>query len=159
VDDYGHHPTEIRATLAAAREGWDRRIVAVFQPHRYSRVRALVEEFARSFYQAEVVIVAPIYAAGEEPIPGVTGELLYEAIRSHGHRDVRKAADLANAEAMVREILQPGDIVITLGAGDVNKVCERLLAGSAKGRRAGEALSSEKEGGTTRSRRPRRDQE
>ncbi|MBI3449570.1 MAG: UDP-N-acetylmuramate--L-alanine ligase [Acidobacteria bacterium] len=127
VDDYGHHPTEIRATLRAAKEGWKRRIVAVFQPHRFTRVRALAEEFTRSFYEADVVIVTPIYPAGEDPIDGISSALLYEGIRSHGHRDVTLVADLDEAEEAVRKAMRPGDIVVTLGAGDVGRICERVL--------------------------------
>jgi UDP-N-acetylmuramate--alanine ligase len=130
VDDYGHHPTEIRATLAAAREGWGRRTVVVFQPHRYSRVRALTQEFARSFYEADVLIVTPIYAAGEDPVPGVASSLLFEAIRSHGHRDVTLVESLEEAEVAARSAIRPGDMVITLGAGDVGRIGERLLANS-----------------------------
>jgi len=128
VDDYGHHPTEIRATLSAAKEGWARRTVVIFQPHRYTRVQALAAEFARSFYEADVLIVLPIYPAGEDPIPGVTASTLDEAIRKHGHRDVTLVEGLDEAEAAVRAIVEPGDLVITLGAGDVGRLCERLLA-------------------------------
>ena len=127
VDDYGHHPTEIRATLSAAREGWKRRTVVVFQPHRYTRVAALMEEFARSFYQADVLIVTEIYRAGEEPIPGVSGATLAEAVTQHGHKETVHARDLAEAGQMVRARVQPGDLLITLGAGDVWKVGEQFL--------------------------------
>ncbi len=127
VDDYGHHPTEIRATLSAAKEGWKRRTVVVFQPHRYTRVAALMEDFSRSFYQADVLIVTEIYRAGEEPIPGVTGETLAEAVTLHGHRQTLYAKDLDEAGRLARKALQPGDMLITLGAGDVWKVGERYL--------------------------------
>jgi UDP-N-acetylmuramate--alanine ligase len=127
IDDYGHHPTEIRATLAAAREGWNRRTVVVFQPHRYSRVQALADEFARSFYQADTLIVTEIYRAGEDPIPGVTGEALATAIKSHGHRDVTYARDLEEATSLLKAKTRGGDMVITLGAGDVWKVAEQFL--------------------------------
>jgi len=127
IDDYGHHPTEIRATLSAARQGWDRRVIAVFQPHRYSRVAALAEEFSRSFYEADVLVVTPIYPAGEEPVEGIESEMLVDRIRSHGHRDVRTAADLDEAREIVRAEIRPGDMVITLGAGDVNKICADLV--------------------------------
>ncbi len=140
VDDYAHHPTEIRATLSAAREGWGRRTVVVFQPHRYTRVRALAHEFARSFYEADVLLVTPIYPAGEDPIAGVTASLLYEGIRSHGHRDVALVENLEEAERAVRAVVKPGDMVFTLGAGDVNKICDRLLsrnAGTAAARASG----------------------
>ncbi|HEY3176369.1 MAG TPA: UDP-N-acetylmuramate--L-alanine ligase [Candidatus Polarisedimenticolia bacterium] len=127
IDDYGHHPTEIRATLAAAREGWKRRTVVVFQPHRYSRVQALADEFARSFYQADVLIVTEIYRAGEDRIPGVTGESLAAAIKSHGHRDVAYASDLEEAAGLLKARARSGDMVITLGAGDVWKVADHFL--------------------------------
>jgi UDP-N-acetylmuramate--alanine ligase len=127
VDDYAHHPTEIRATLEAARDGWSRRVVAVFQPHRYSRVQALSEEFARSFYDADVVVVTPLYAAGEDPISGIDAPFLFERIQSHGHRDVRLAGGLEEAAEIVRGVIEPGDLVMTLGAGDVHGVCDRLL--------------------------------
>ena len=128
VDDYGHHPTEVQATLAAAKAGWDRRLVVVFQPHRYSRSRLLLDQFARSFYHAELVIVTEIYPAGEEPIAGISGAKMADAIRAHGHRNVSFAAGLDGALALLREQVRPGDLVLTLGAGDVWKVGERLLA-------------------------------
>ncbi len=127
VDDYGHHPTEIRATLSAARDGWKRRTVVVFQPHRFSRVAALMEEFSRSFYQADVLIVTDIYRAGESPIPGVTGAALAEAVTRHGHKHTQYAADLMEAGRLARAAVQPGDMLITLGAGDVWKVGDQFL--------------------------------
>ncbi len=130
VDDYGHHPTEIIATLSAARASTDRRIVAVFQPHRYSRTQALQEEFARAFYHADVVVVLPIYAAGEDPIEGVRGENLAALIKKHGHRDVAFAPDFPSALRVLSERLQPGDLLLTLGAGDVWKIGEELLGNS-----------------------------
>jgi len=128
VDDYAHHPTEIRATLAAAREGWGRRTIVVFQPHRYTRVKALAGEFARSFYEADVVVVTPIYPAGEDPIEGIDASILCEGIRSHGHRDAILVGGLEEAEEKVRAATKPGDMILTLGAGDVHRVCDRLLA-------------------------------
>jgi UDP-N-acetylmuramate--alanine ligase len=127
IDDYGHHPTEIRATLDAAREGWKRRTVVVFQPHRYTRVQSLIDEFARSFYQADVLVVTEIYRAGEDPIPGVTGEALAAAIKAHGHHDVSFAPDLEEATRLLKAKAREGDMVITLGAGDVWKVAEQFL--------------------------------
>jgi len=88
VDDYGHHPTEIRATLAAAKAALGRRVVCVFQPHRYTRTKHLLEEFFTAFNQADRVIIMDIYAAGEQPIPGVSGQAVYEGIRKYGHKDV-----------------------------------------------------------------------
>lgn len=132
VDDYGHHPTEIMATLSAARHACDRRIVTVFQPHRYTRTQALEEDFARAFYQADILIVLPIYAAGEEPIPGITAERLVEQITKFGHRDVRYAPDFAGALQILRGMLQGGDLLITLGAGDVWKIGEEFLKDSSQ---------------------------
>jgi UDP-N-acetylmuramate--alanine ligase len=127
VDDYGHHPTEIVATLRAARHACDRRIVTVFQPHRYTRIQALEENFAQAFYDADVVLVLPIYAAGEEPIPGVTAEKLVERIKEFGHRDVSYAADFGRLGEMLKEKLREGDLLLTLGAGDVWKAGEDFL--------------------------------
>jgi len=127
VDDYGHHPAEIKATLAAARSGWKRRVVAVFQPHRYSRTKFLMDEFATAFYQSDYLLVTDIYPAGEDPIPGVDAETLTAGIVGHGHKNAHYVADrdllLAHLVAAVKE----GDIVITLGAGDVWKVGESLI--------------------------------
>jgi UDP-N-acetylmuramate--alanine ligase len=127
VDDYGHHPTEIIATLSAARHACGRRIVTVFQPHRYTRTQALEEDFARAFYDADVVLMLPIYAAGEEPIPGITAERLVERIKEFGHRDVSYAADFGRIRKMLKEKLREGDLLLTLGAGDVWKVGEEFL--------------------------------
>jgi UDP-N-acetylmuramate--alanine ligase len=128
VDDYGHHPTEIIATLSAARHSCDRRIVAVFQPHRFTRTQALKEEFAAAFSQAADVVVVPIYPAGEDPIPGVTGEMLADMIKDLGHCRAAYATDFKAAAAVLRETLHAGDMLITLGAGDVWKIGEQLLA-------------------------------
>lgn len=128
VDDYGHHPTEIRATLAAAKTVGDRRVVAVFQPHRYSRTRDLVDDFAEAFSEADVVFVTDIYPAGESEIPGITGKLIAEKIKSRGHPSVHWVDGIPNLSSFVREKLVEGDIVITLGAGDIWKVGESLLA-------------------------------
>ncbi len=127
VDDYGHHPTEIIATLSAARHACDRRIVAVFQPHRYTRIRALEEDFSRAFYHADVLLVLPVYAAGEEPIPGVTAEKLVDQIKKFGHRDVRYVPDFAGIREILKNKIQDGDLLLTLGAGDVWKVGEEFL--------------------------------
>jgi UDP-N-acetylmuramate--alanine ligase len=127
VDDYGHHPTEIVATLSAARHACERRIVTVFQPHRYTRTQALEEDFARAFYHADALIVLPIYAASEEPIPGITAERLVEQIKNFGHRDVRYAPGFAAARQLLKDTLQKGDLLLTLGAGDVWKIGEEFL--------------------------------
>jgi UDP-N-acetylmuramate--alanine ligase len=128
VDDYGHHPTEIRATLSALRSMWKGRIIVAFQPHRYSRTRALQEEFVRSFADADVLLVTEIYAASEERIDGVTGAALSECIRSAGHRRVIFAPTKEELVGRVAEIAVAGDMVVTLGAGDIYKVGEELSA-------------------------------
>jgi len=128
VDDYGHHPEEIKATLAAARSAYPgRRIVAVFQPHRYTRAAALEHEFARAFYQADLVLCGDIYPAGEEPIPGVSGSRLADAIRAYGHRQVTYAGTVPELTKAAVQAVKEGDLVITLGAGDVWRVGEDLL--------------------------------
>ncbi len=129
VDDYGHHPTEIKATLQAAKESWpDRRIVVVFQPHRYSRTRALFDDFTRSFYQSDVLLVLPIYSAGEKVLEDVDSFSMCDGIRKHGHREVICKESLTAAVSELKNILQAGDVLLTLGAGDVWKVGENLLA-------------------------------
>ncbi|MGH7262715.1 MAG: glutamate ligase domain-containing protein, partial [Candidatus Rokuibacteriota bacterium] len=141
VDDYGHHPAEIRATLAAAKAGFDRRVITVFQPHRYTRTLHLRQEFLTAFYQTDVLIVMDVYPAGEPPIPGVHARDLAEGIASHGHREV---VYLDNARERILEYLceitRPGDMVITLGAGDVGTLGGELVArlsaqGESTGRR------------------------
>jgi UDP-N-acetylmuramate--alanine ligase len=125
VDDYGHHPTEIRATLAAARECGHQRILVVFQPHRYSRTLDLLDEFAGAFNDADSVIVLPIYAASEEPIPGVTAERL--AARIEGPR-VQFAGDFATAVRLAVAEAREGDLILTLGAGNVSQLAPQILA-------------------------------
>jgi len=128
VDDYGHHPTEIKFTLQAAKESWpDRRIVVVFQPHRHSRTQALFDDFTRSFYQSDMLVVLPIYAASEKAIKGVDSQLLFEEIRAHGHKDVVFMPSFTAAVSHLKQTLTPGDILLTLGAGDVYKLGETLL--------------------------------
>lgn len=128
MDDYGHHPTEILATLTAIRESYeDTRLIVVFQPHRYTRTRGLFDEFTRSFYQSDILIVLPIYAASEQPIDGVNSETLCEAIRNHGHKDVSFAPDFTQALSMVTHKMKKEDMILTLGAGDVYTLGERLL--------------------------------
>jgi UDP-N-acetylmuramate--alanine ligase len=119
LDDYGHHPTEIEATLAAIREGYGSRTIAVFQPHRYSRSQALLEEFGSAFALADKVMVTDIYPAGEKPIPGLDGSTVADALVRHGHPDVTYQPKLADVPALLREWAQEGDIILTLGAGDV----------------------------------------
>jgi UDP-N-acetylmuramate--alanine ligase len=137
VDDYGHHPTEIDATLRAARLVWPhRRLIVVFQPHRYTRTQALWQEFCPPLQHADVLLLTEIYAAGELPLPGVNGRLIYEGVQALGHRQVSFAP---SPEALVSHLLrlvQDGDIVLTLGAGDVWKVGEQVLAALGKGEAA-----------------------
>lgn len=129
VDDYGHHPTEIKTTLQAAAEAWpERRKVVVFQPHRYTRTRALFDEFTRSFYQTDILAVLPIYSAGEPLIEGVSSQAMCKEIRAHGHKEVLSFEDTPTAEAHLTRILQPGDLMLTLGAGDVWKLGEKVLS-------------------------------
>ncbi len=126
IDDYGHHPAEIKATLEAAKTGWNKRVIAVFQPHRYSRTAALFADFQTAFYQADEVIVTAVYAAGEEPIEGATGEALAHGVVEHGHKAVTYCETLEVASEYVAGIVESGDMVVTLGAGSVNQVCGLL---------------------------------
>ncbi|HEY0003699.1 MAG TPA: UDP-N-acetylmuramate--L-alanine ligase [Pyrinomonadaceae bacterium] len=129
VDDYGHHPTEIKATLAAAKIGSaGRRIVVLFQPHRYSRTKDQLEEFARSFNNADVLLVTDIYAASEDPIEGITSEALTDAIQRYGHKEAHYIGPLESAAQTLLDYLREGDLMITLGAGSINRVADQLLA-------------------------------
>jgi UDP-N-acetylmuramate--alanine ligase len=128
VDDYGHHPTEIQVTLEAVKDNWpERRKVVVFQPHRYTRTQALLEDFTRSFNNSDFLVVLPIYAASEAPISGVSGEILGRCIRAHGHRNVICVDSLERCVDYLEQTLVPGDLLLTLGAGDVYRVGELLL--------------------------------
>jgi len=127
VDDYGHHPTEIRATLEAARQCGFRRIHVLFQPHRYTRTYHLLDEFGRSFHQADNVFLMDIYAASEKPIEGVTAEALAERIRQFGHRGVEYVGTLDAGVEALHKVARDGDMVLTLGAGSVWQAGERLL--------------------------------
>ena len=126
VDDYGHHPTEIRATLAAAKMS-GRRLVVLFQPHRYTRTAALEEDFARSFYDADLVLIADIYSANEEPIPGITSDALADKIEKFGHHNVRYIGRVEQGKDALLEIVSSGDLVMTLGAGNVWRAGEEFL--------------------------------
>jgi UDP-N-acetylmuramate--alanine ligase len=130
VDDYGHHPTEIRATLAAARECGYKRVHVVFQPHRYSRTADLMDQFSGAFRDADTVFVLPIYAASEQPIPGVTAERLAERIE--GPR-VQSVADFPAAIEAVREQAREGDLILTLGAGSVSQLAPQIVEKLASG--------------------------
>jgi UDP-N-acetylmuramate--alanine ligase len=130
VDDYGHHPAEIRATLAAGKNGWpERRLVVAFQPHRYTRTKELFDEFVTAFYDADVLILTDIYAASEQPIAGVSAETLVAAIRDHGQKDVTYIADREKVAAHLHAVARAGDIVLTLGAGNLWQAGEAFLAG------------------------------
>jgi UDP-N-acetylmuramate--alanine ligase len=127
IDDYGHHPTEIRATLAAARACRYARIHVLFQPHRYTRTDALMSDFARAFHQADSVHLMDIYAASEAPIEGVTAEVLTERIRAFGHRNAHYAGSMERGIQSVVEAAAAGDAIITLGAGSVSQAGEKIL--------------------------------
>jgi UDP-N-acetylmuramate--alanine ligase len=128
IDDYGHHPTEIAATIRAARRNLKKRVFVLFQPHRYTRTQALADQFGRCFDEAEAVFVAEIYPAGEAPIPGVSSDLIVAAINRLGHVEAAPAATFDEAVAAVAARAGAGDVVLTLGAGDIYKAGERLLA-------------------------------
>ena len=134
IDDYGHHPVEIAAVLKAAREVTDGRVIAVAQPHRYTRLRDLFVEFSTCFNEADVVGITEVYSAGEAPIEGVSGEALAASIAAHGHRNVEKLAGLDSLPAFVRAHAKPGDVVVCLGAGDItaaaNALADQLVAGA-----------------------------
>jgi UDP-N-acetylmuramate--alanine ligase len=132
VDDYGHHPAEIEATLDAAQRAYNRRVVVAFQPHRFTRTRDLFDGFTRAFNKADVVLVTDIYAAGERPIEGVSAGTLAQAIREHGHHDVTYVPDKRNVPDELERRIQPGDVVIALGAGDINASVRELAARFAK---------------------------
>jgi UDP-N-acetylmuramate--alanine ligase len=127
VDDYAHHPVEIKATLNAAKDGFGRRVIAVFQPHRYSRTQALLGEFSTAFYQADRLFVTEIYPAGEAQIPGVSGRQIADGVAGHGHRHVTYVADKSELAKAVLDQAAPGDMVLTLGAGDIWRVGEEIL--------------------------------
>ena len=128
IDDYAHHPTELIATLSALREGFaPRRLIAIFQPHRYSRVVALAEEFGRSFHDADLVLTCPVHAAGEEPVEGADADRLVGAMRDHGHRGAEAVASVDAAVERALELATEGDLVVTLGAGDVTRASVALL--------------------------------
>jgi UDP-N-acetylmuramate--alanine ligase len=127
IDDYGHHPTEIRATLAAAKQCGFGRIHVIFQPHRYTRTRDLMEQFASSFGDADSLLVLDIYAASEQPIEGISGEALARTIREKSGRDAEYAASFADAMNAVADRVQAGDMILTLGAGSVSQLGPMIL--------------------------------
>jgi UDP-N-acetylmuramate--alanine ligase len=126
-DDYAHHPTECRATLAGAKAGWRRRVVCVFQPHLYTRTRDFYEEFAKSFLLSDVLVVTDVYPAREEPIQGVTGELIVHAAKQFGHKDAHYVPDKQQIPSFLKSVAKQGDIIITMGAGDIWKYGEEFV--------------------------------
>ncbi|WP_026046465.1 UDP-N-acetylmuramate--L-alanine ligase [Sphingomonas sp. PAMC 26621] len=134
IDDYGHHPVEIRAVLAAAREGVRNRVIAVVQPHRYSRLGDLMEDFQGAFNDADMVLVTPVYAAGEQPVEGVDSDALVDGIKRRGHRSAATIADAATLATTLAGVVQAGDMVVCLGAGDITKWAAGL-AGAIEGAR------------------------
>ena len=127
IDDYGHHPAEIQATISAIRDSWKRPLTVIFQPHRFSRTYDLFDEFLTAFEGADRLVLTEIYAAGEDPIDGVTSEALYQAIKRRGHMEVEFISDKDQIVNQLAAKLNPGDIALTLGAGDIYKVGEALV--------------------------------
>ncbi len=136
IDDYAHHPVEIRAVLSAARESAQERVIAVVQPHRFTRLRDLFEDFQNAFNDADVVFVAPVYAAGEQPVEGIDAAALSEGLRAHGHRMVKTVDGPADLAANLRDLAAPGDMIVCMGAGDITKWAAGLGAAVAKARAA-----------------------
>ena len=132
IEDYAHHPTEIHTTLEAAKRGWSRRLIAVFQPHRYSRLSLLMKKFATAFNQADVLITTEVYRAGENPISGVSGQVLYEEIQKYGHKNIYFEPDLNKIPSLISQIIQPDDIILFMGAGNIYTIIpevEKILGG------------------------------
>jgi UDP-N-acetylmuramate--alanine ligase len=128
LDDYGHHPTEISAVLKTARESWpDRRLIVLFQPHRYTRTKVLFDRFLVSFNEADILVIAPIYSAGEDPIEEITSQALAKGTKEHGHKDVICCEKMEDIIPKLLSIVKRGDLVITLGAGDIYRIGEELL--------------------------------
>lgn len=127
IEDYAHHPTEIRATLEAAKKGWSRRVVGIFQPHRYTRLSLLMKSFGTCFNQADVLILTEIYPAGEKAIAGVTGEALYREIVNFGHKNVVFEPDIKNIPSLLKTIIQPNDMVIVMGAGNIYRIIPDII--------------------------------
>jgi UDP-N-acetylmuramate--alanine ligase len=127
IDDYGHNPTEVKATLAAARLSPFRKIHVLFQPHRYSRTKHLLDEFGTAFHDADNLYLLDIYAASEQPMAGVTAQALIERIQSHGHRSAQYAATVDQGVDDIVGTAEPGDLIITLGAGNVSQAAEKIL--------------------------------
>jgi UDP-N-acetylmuramate--alanine ligase len=136
IDDYGHHPVEIKAVLSAAREAAQGRVVAVVQPHRFTRLQSLMEEFQLAFNDADVVLVAPVYSAGEAPIEGISHEALVEGLKARGHLGAQAVGDADEVCRLLRDLAAPGDMIICLGAGDITKWAAGLADGIHKARAA-----------------------
>jgi UDP-N-acetylmuramate--alanine ligase len=127
IEDYAHHPTEIKATLEAAKQGWSNRTIAIFQPHRYSRLSVLMDEFATSFNQADILVLTNIYPAGEKPLKGVTGKALYEEIQEFGHKNVCFERDMKKIPDLVEKMAEPEDMILVLGAGNINQIIPEII--------------------------------
>jgi UDP-N-acetylmuramate--alanine ligase len=135
IDDYGHHPTEIRATISALRDALpERRLIVLFQPHRYTRTKGLLKEFNTAFHAADILILTEIYAASEQPIAGVSGAALLNSIKQHGQRQAYLVPEVDDLPDMACTLLQEGDVVLTLGAGNIWQTGEKLLARLAEDR-------------------------
>ena len=119
VDDYAHHPTEVKATIDAAKNGWDKKIICVFQPHLFTRTRDFFKEFAESLINSDIVIITKIYPAREKPIKGIDSRLIIDELNHLGHNHTHHLEDLNDLNNVLNEIVQPGDMVITMGAGDI----------------------------------------
>ncbi len=128
VEDYGHHPTELRATLNAAKRGWSRRLVVVFQPHRYTRLAKLMKAFATAFNQADVLVTTEVYPAGEAPIPGITGRALFEEVQLFGHKNVHFEPDMKKIPGLIGLIAEPNDLILIQGAGNINRIIPEIIA-------------------------------
>jgi UDP-N-acetylmuramate--alanine ligase len=126
-DDYAHHPTECKVTLSGVKSGWRNRVVCVFQPHLFSRTRDFYEDFGKAFLLADVLVVTDVYPAREEPIQGITGELIVNAAKQYGHKEAHYIQDKKNIPEYLKQITKSGDIVITMGAGDIWKFGEQFL--------------------------------
>ena len=126
VDDYAHHPSEVTSTIQAAKSGWDRRIISIFQPHLFSRTRDFYQDFAQAFQESDILIVTDIYQAREIPIPGITAEIISDTAKNIGHNNVEYIPDQTQIASRVSEIAEPNDIIMTMGAGNIWRQCERI---------------------------------
>jgi UDP-N-acetylmuramate--alanine ligase len=127
IEDYAHHPTEIRATLEAAKKGWSQRVVAVFQPHRYTRLSLLMKSFATSFNQADVLIISEVYPAGEKPVEGVSGRVLFEEVEQFGHKNIFFESEMNKIPSLLKKIAEPGDMILVLGAGNISRIIPDII--------------------------------